>query len=143
MKFRKLEPLLLTAAVLAIAGGCGSSTAPIMEAVVFQGEIGADGRVTHSLTLTDSGTLHIEFTRIDERPMEGVEPADVDWALGIGVGRPVEAECNTTYSVSARAGELVVIGLNEADYCFAVFDTGFLPDETVLEYSLMVSPANG
>ena len=142
MKSRTSKPLLQMIAVLAVAAGCSSSTSPIMDAVVFQGEIAHEGRVIHPLTLTDSGTLHIEFTSIVQKPMEGVEPSNLDWPLGIGVGRPVEAECNTTYSAVARMGQLQVIGLNEADYCFVVFDTGFPSDEIVLEYSLMVSPAN-
>lgn len=134
--------LLLLLVVASLGLACDSSTSPIQDPLVFESEIGADGRNIHPVVLSDSGTVHVQFTRLDEKPVEGVEPADTEWVLGVGVGRPAEDQCSPTYSVSARVGDLVVLGLNQADYCFLVFDTGFLPDETIIEYTLTISPAS-
>lgn len=140
----RLRPalLLLLAAGLTTVG-CDSSTRPIDDPLVFEGVIPSGGRESHPFVLTNSGTVRVEFSRIVEQPVEGFEPLeDVIWRLGVGIGRPSDGECSTSYSVAAAVGQLVVLGLNEAEYCLLVFDTGFVPEVRILEYSLTLSPGN-
>ena len=49
-------------------------------------------------------------------------------------------DCRTTYTVRALVGQIEVLGLNGAEYCLRVSDIGLLADETVLDYSVMISP---
>lgn len=139
---KSLKPLLLVLLATGLVSfvGCDGSTSPIGDPMVFEGVIPSGGRVSHPFVLTKAGTIRIAFNEIVEQPVEGFEPLEVEWILGIGIGRPVAGECATSYSVGARVGQLVVLGLNEAEYCLLIFDTGFLPDVRILEYTVTVSP---
>ena len=142
MKISTSKKLMILAAGWVLGLGCGSSTSPLMDPITFEGEIAVAGRQIHPLVLTASGTIRIEFTRLEEKPVEGVEPTDTNWVLGVGVGRPIGEECSTRYSIRASVGQLLVVGLDEGEYCLLVFDAGFVPADTVIEYTVMVSPAN-
>ncbi len=141
----RLRPalLLLLAAGLVWTVGCDSSTSPIGDPMTFEGVIPSGGRVVHPFVLTNAGTIRVEFNRIEEQPVEGFDPLEnVIWRLGVGIGRPSEGECSTSYSVAAVVGQLLVLGLNEAEYCLLVFDTGFLPEVRIVEYTMTVSPGS-
>ena len=133
---------LAVVALLTLVAGCSSSTSPIMDTISFEGVLGRSGRLVHPLVLTDSGTIVLQFTLIEEIPVEGFEPLAFQWRLGLGIGRPAGDECATTFSVSLPVGETLVLGLNDAEYCVAVFEPTFLPEERLLQYTMTASPGN-
>lgn len=139
---RMRSTTLAVVAVLTLVAGCSSSTSPIMDTISFEGVLSRGERLVHPLVLTDAGTIVFQFTLIEEVPVEDFEPLDFPWRLGLGIGRPSGDECATTFSASLSVGETLVLGLNDAEYCVAVFEPSFLPEERLLQYTMTASPGN-
>ena len=128
-------------AVVGLLSGCDvSSTAPLAEPVFFDGEIAAGGRNSHTFTLVSTGTIRIQMLKLQEKPIEGIEPSGLDLAVGLGLGRPTGDVCATRYSVLVDEGDIAVFGLEGADFCIQVFDNGTIFGDVIAEYTVSISP---
>jgi hypothetical protein len=137
---RNRIPALFFLLVLAGLSGCdGSSTDPIETPLIFEGEVAFQGTEFHTFTVINSGLLRIELPRLREKVVEGMEPLGLDLTIGLGLGRPVEDECATRYSVRAREGDTLLLSLSGAEFCVSIFDPGTLLADQVAEYTISVS----
>lgn len=119
-------------------GGCSSPTAPVSAPIVFQGEVVFEGAGFHILVLESAGTVQIELTSLTAR----LVASGSQLAIGLGLGRVSGDECSTTFNTTATEGNSFSFGLQEGqEYCVRVFDTGILPQDAVVAYTVTVIPA--
>lgn len=131
---------LALAACLLIFGCDGNSPANPEDALVFQGTVTSDGREQHFLTLPNSRIGRLVITELRARLIQVVPGFAPSITLGFSLGRPTpEGECAPTFSASVREGNLFVFGLEAVDYCLAIFDTGALPDDALVDYTMTLS----
>jgi len=63
-------------------------------------------------------------------------------AIGLGLGRPNEGGCATSFSTVAVEGSSFSFGLSGSEeFCVRIFDSGQLPEDAVVAYTVTISPA--
>lgn len=136
---RRLSSAFLVTALGFLAACDGGTTDPVASPLVFEGELAAQGSESHTFTVLSGGLLQIDVPRLQEKVGEGEEPLGLFVTVGLGVGRPLEGQCSTRYSVRANEGDRLVFSLSGAEFCISIFDIGVLLTDQVIEYTVSVS----
>lgn len=136
---RAVGPVALLALALTIAG-CDSSSGPVDDTFLFQGEVGFGTRSIHELVSMDDGIARFEV--VDLRPKLIDVTLGLRLVIGVGIGRPNnEGECLTSFTTNAQEGSVFSIGLDKnITYCVLLFDPGSLPEDASIEYLVSVGP---
>lgn len=117
---------------------CDSSS-PVPESIFLTGEVSYQGSNWHSLALSDSGIVEIDVLALTPQLVDITNNPNLNLILGLGIGQPSENDCVPTTQTAVRAGSRVVYGLSDKEYCILLYDTGGLPEDAVVRYTLEVS----
>lgn len=112
-----------------------NSTEPSPNAYFQKGVVAYQDLDWQALTLTDTETVRIEVTEISSLTSQPVE------VLGFSIGRVLEEQCSTTYRVASEVGSKFSFRLPADVYCFQMFDSGTIPVDGSVEYTLLVDPS--
>ena len=126
--------------VLMVVGCSDNPSGPGGEPVVFQGTVVAAGSVWHTFAVTEYGGVRVELEDVSPRLAGTTDVLDQDLTMGFGLGEPEDGECVTTFRSSISEGDHWSFGLGEDVYCFLMFDSGGVPDDVVVDYTLVVTP---
>jgi hypothetical protein len=133
---RSALPLLLLA-LLALPGCSDSPTEP--DATLrFTGSLTRGARVEHPLSLPHGGNLTLTLEDLNIRLLDvgALHPSLV--RVLVGLGRPAESgACDVSTTSVMVEGTVSSFGLRAGEYCLAVFDNGILPEESLIEYTLV------
>ena len=132
--FTRIAPI----AVLLLLSACGGSS-PVPESLFFSGTVTYQGNEWHSLPLTESGIVQINVRTLEPQLIDITNGGGLDLFLGLGVGTPSGDLCVPTTRTTVRAGDSVVYGLSVKEYCLSVFDTGALPEDAAIRYTLEIT----
>jgi hypothetical protein len=124
--------------VLLLSSACGGSS-PVPESIFFSGTVAYQGNEWHSLPLTESGIVEINVRTLEPQLIDITNVINLDLFLGLGIGQPSGDLCVPTARTTVRAGDSVVYGLAVKEYCISVFDTGALPEDAVIRYTLEIT----
>ena len=132
---------LLLAALLTGTIACSDSpTAPIDEPLVFSGDLLYQGSVEHFFTLQHPGAIQIKVLDLVAKLVE-IDPLNpLNLVVGLGLGRPDGSSCSTTSRTNVAKDSLLAFGLSAGDYCIVLFDSGRLPEDAVIGYSVLIDP---
>jgi hypothetical protein len=130
--------LTLFVTCLLVLASCGSSS-PVPESIFLSGNVTYQGSQTHSLLLSDSGIVEIDVISLTPQLVDITNLPILDLFLGLGIGRLSEGNCVPTTQTAVRAGDRVVYGLSDVDYCIRLFDAGSLPEDATVRYALEIS----
>lgn len=123
------------------AAGCSSddgtsstvTPSPTLTTETFTAALGPKGEIIHTFTVSTTGTVTVGLTSVGPLSTMG---------LGVGVGAWTGAACSTSIAQneSARAGTAAVTGTATAgNYCVRVFDSGNVPSDWSVNYSVYVT----
>jgi hypothetical protein len=135
MKSVGIVPLI---AIFLLLPGCSSSS-PVPESIFLSGTITYQGSEWHSLPLTKSGIVEIDVRTLQPQLIDVTNINELDLFLGLGVGQPSGDNCNPSTRTAIRQGDQVVFGLGVKEYCILVFDSGALPEDATIRYTLELS----
>lgn len=131
---KRINKALLAAAIL-LTAACSDPLAPAAPTPVaptitdtFTGKVTVYGSISHTFSVQAVGGVDVSLT--------SVEPSA---ALGIGVGTPNGAECNTLSTALAVAGaapQLAGTATAAGDFCVSVFDAGNLVEPVTYTVSV-------
>jgi hypothetical protein len=121
--------------VLVLLSACGGSS-PVSESIFFSGTVSYQGNEWHSLPLTSSGIVEINVRTLQPQLLEITDVIDLDLFIGLGIGQPANGLCTPTTRTTVREGDSVTYGLSVKEYCVSVFDTGALPEDATIRYTL-------
>ena len=133
---RPALPLLLLA-LLALPGCSDSSTEPDTT-LRLRGSLTRSARVEHAVSMPHGGNLTLTLEDLNIRLLDvgALNPALV--RVLVGLGRPDAAGACDVSTTSAMVERSVSsFGLRAGEYCLAVFDNGLLPEESLIEYTLV------
>ena len=130
-KFLSLLALLSLAAC--------SSGDPVPESIFFSGTVTYQGNVWHSLPLTDSGIVEINVRTLQPALLDVTDVINLNLFVGLGLGQPAGDLCPATTRTTIREGDTVVYGLSIKEYCVSIFDTGALPEDATIRYTLEIT----
>lgn len=117
-----------------------SVTDPDRPMVIFQGQLTNDGSNEHELRPNESGAARFEVSELVAEG-EGDDPENATTLfLDVGLGRPGEDDaCGLTFETTLRQGGTFIIDLSTTTYCVVLSDDGLLPEDTTVDYTLVVS----
>ncbi len=115
-----------------------SPTGPDAAPLVFQGTIIAQGSTTHSLMPSDYGGVRIQLDDLTPRLIDVTTPTDL--AVGFALGQPDGETCATTFQIAIVEGDVLSFSLGNEEYCLLMFDSGLLPEDAIVDYTLVVTP---
>lgn len=138
IKTRRLRWLAPLVACLLISTACSDSPSevpdgfsPLTGTVVFQDPNPTEER----LVLSEFRIVRFDIVELRPRLIDaGITPA-----IGFGLGEPGEEECATTFRSTVRQGDMFSFGLEEGEYCLLFFDSGNLPEDAVIDYTVTVA----
>ncbi len=123
--------LLTTAACSDSPSELPTGVSPLTGTVVFQDP----NPVEERLVLSDFRIVRFDIVELRPRLIDaGITPA-----IGFGLGEPGEEECETTFRSTIRQGDRFSFGLDEGEYCLIFFDSGNLPEDAVIDYTVTVA----
>ena len=137
MRFKSTTAAPLVAAFLLLSA-CSSSS-PVSEPILFSGTVTYQGTQWHSLPLTRSGIVEINVLSLQPQLIDVTNVIELNLFLGLGIGQPVGGLCPPTTRTTIREGDSVVYGLGVKEYCISVFDTGALPEDATIRYTLEIT----
>ncbi len=129
--------LKLLVGALLLTSCSDSPTGPDAGPLVFQGTVVALGSTSHNLTVTDYGGVRIQLDDLTPRLIEGTS---TELSIGFGLGQLDGETCVTTFQVQMIEGDALVFSLGNEQYCLLMYDSGLLPADAVVEYTLVVTP---
>ena len=134
---RPALPLLLVA-LLALPACSDSPTEPDVT-LRLTGSVTRGTRVDHPLPLDHGGnvTFTLEDLRIVLLDTSVTPPSAIALILGLGRREEAGGACDINTTAVLREGSVSSFGLRAGEYCVVVFDNGFLPEESRLEYTLL------
>jgi hypothetical protein len=135
---RKTLTRIAPIAVLLQLLACGGSS-PVPEALFFSGTVTYQGNQWHSLPVTDSGIVEINVLTLEPQLIDITNVIDLDLFLGLGLGVPSGDLCAATTRTTVREGDSIVYGVAVKEYCITVFDTGALPEDAAIRYTLEIT----
>jgi len=130
--------LALLVACLLLLPSCSSSN-PVDESIFLTGTVSYQGSKWHSLPLSNSGIVEIDVLTLTPQLVDITNILNLDLFLGLGIGQPSGEDCVPTTQTAVQAGSRVVYGLSAKEYCILLFDTGSLPEDATVQYTLEVS----
>lgn len=134
---RALAATFFLASLAALA--CDGNSGPVDDTFILEGELVYQGSSSHDLTSVDEGIVRVEVLGL--RPKLIQAPAGSTITVGLGLGRPGDNGCQASFRANARVGSVFSIGLEEKTlYCVLIFDSGSLPEDATIDYTVAVSP---
>ena len=130
--------ILLSLVALMPLAACSSGN-PVPESIFFSGTVTYQGNVWHSLPLTDSGIVEINVRTLQPALLDVTNVINLNLFVGLGIGQPVGDACPATTRTTIREGDSVVYGLGVKEYCISIFDTGALPEDATIRYTLEIT----
>jgi len=130
--------LALLVACILLLPSCSSSN-PVDESIFLTGTVPYQGSNWHSLLLSDSGIVEIDVLTLTPQLVDITNILNLNLFLGLGIGQPSGGECVPTTQTAVQAGSRVVYGLSDREYCILLFDSGALPEDAIVQYTLEVS----
>jgi hypothetical protein len=120
--------------------GCDSgSSSPVNpdDPIILSGTVETGGRSEHEITMPADGLLRLTLADVRAILIDITQfpPDSVNVGLGLG-GRNELGACILTTNFVINEGDQNVYRLSADDYCIAVFDPGFLPEDAVMGYTL-------
>ena len=139
-RLRALAGVLALTFLSLAATACDSSSGPVDDIFLLEGDLAYQGRESHNLLAMDDGIARIEVLDLQPKILDVTIPRIL--FIGLGLGRPnIDGECITSFTASAQRGSIFSIGLDEGiEYCVLLFDGGSLPEDAVIAYTVSVSP---
>lgn len=133
-----------------VVAGCGddSPVTPGREPLTFSGRLEADDFQSFALPLARGGTVRIQVTKLTPVWLEITnvgEETDLATVLTIGVGVGEfddEGVCAPELRPNLALGRSVTVLLSDGINCLAVFDSNRLPNNTVIDYTVVVTDAS-
>jgi hypothetical protein len=133
----------------AIFAGCGddSPVTPGREPLSYSGRLEAEGFHSYALPLERGGTVRVEVTRltpvwIEITALEEETVLATVLTIGVGIGAfDEEGACDLELRPNLALNRSVTVLLSENVNCLAVFDSGLLPDNSVVDYTVVVTDA--
>ncbi len=123
--------------LLSACSDSSSPTSPDESVLVFEGEVAYQSSQSFDLRIKDSRIVRIEVLQIRAVLIESNYLA-TGATLSVGLGTPVGEDCLTTYSFPISSeGDYRVFSLQEGDHCVLVYDGGALPEDALVEFTLM------
>jgi hypothetical protein len=134
---RSALPLLLVA-LLALPA-CSESPTDPDTTLRLTGSVTRGVRVDHPLPLDHGGnvTFTLEDLRIVLLDTSVTPPSAIALILGLGRREEAGGACDINTTAVLREGSVSSFGLRAGEYCVVIFDNGFLPEESRLEYTLL------
>ena len=131
-------PLLLLALLALPACNDDSPTDPDVTER-FTGTVLRGTRVDHPLPLPHGGNVTLTLEDLTFRLLDVTvtDPALISLVVGIGQPSVLDGLCVSNTTVLMREGSVHSVALRAGDYCLVVRDSGFLPEESVAEYTLL------
>jgi hypothetical protein len=126
---------LLTVGLL--AAGCSDSPTDPDRELTFTGLMSRNAKIDHPLPMPHGGNLTVTLEDLTPRLIDtGVlDPGRI--FLLVGLGRPSSTgDCVATTTAGMVEGAVSSYGLRAGDYCLTAFDTGALPEDATLSYTL-------
>ena len=134
----RLAGLAVLALVALMSGACDDS-GPVEDVFLFEGELAFQGTEQHSLLSMDEGIARFEVLAITPLLFDATFGRTI--RIGFGLGRPNGADCSTSFRTNAGVGSVFSIGLEkETTYCVEIFDPGSLPEDSLVAYTVAVTP---
>lgn len=116
-----------------------SSSSPVPESIFLTGDVSYQGSNWHSLPLSNSGIVEIDVLALTPQLVDITDLPSLNLFLGLGIGQPSGGDCTPTTQTAIQAGSRVVYGLSAKEYCILLYDTGALPEDAIVRYTLEVS----
>ena len=124
-----------------VAAGCSSPTQPLADPIAFSGQLAFEGEQVHSLTLESAGVVQIRVAELRAQLVDVTDSVPV-LTIGLGLGRPTEDGCATSFTGAASEGSVFPFGLaGDQEFCVRLFDSGRLREDAVVAYTITVTPA--
>ena len=123
---------------LLVLPGCGGDD-PVPESIFFSGTVTYQGTAWHSLPITDSGIVEINVRTLQPTLIDITNVIDLDLFIGLGIGQPADELCPPSTRATIREGDSLVYGLGVKEYCLSLFDTGALPEDATIRYTLEIT----
>ena len=141
---KRMRWLAVALTTVLVAGGCGDSSpvTPNREPLIFTGRLASNTTDSHPLPLLRSGTIRIELTELTAIFVQ-IDDTAPSLALGVGIGAFDDKElCVPTLRPTfTEGGAVTVLPSSDID-CLAVFDSGRLPEESLVAYVVTVTDAS-
>jgi hypothetical protein len=130
---------LLVCSLVPVLACSSSPTAP-GEPVLLVGELTSAAANAHLISVDNTGIMTVSV--LDLRAVlwdVTLTGAVGELTLGFAVGKPDETgECAVTGELLVREGESYLWSLQRGEPCVQLFDTGIIPQDGVMAYSVML-----
>lgn len=141
---KRMRWLMVTLTTVLVAGGCADSSpvTPGREPLVFTGRLTSNTTDSHSLPLLRSGTIRIELTELTAIFVQ-IDDSAPSLVLGVGIGVfDDKGLCIPTLQpIFGEGSSVTVLPSSDID-CLAVFDSGRLPEGSLVAYVVTVTDAS-
>jgi hypothetical protein len=130
---------ILVVPVLVFSCGGDSPTNLADQPLLLTGTLAYQQVVNLDFTLDDADIIRIEVVDLSPILVDITTNPNFIPTIGFGLGSPVEGSCLTRQRLSAQQGGFFTFGLDAGDYCIQLSDTGFLPEDAVVRYTLSIT----
>ena len=122
-----------------VACGSGSPTGLADTPMIFTGTLAYQQVENINFRLDDDEIIRVDIVELAAVLVDITNNPTFVATIGFGLGTPLDDACITRQRLAAQEGGFFTYGLNAGDYCMQLSDTGFLPEDSVVKYTLSIS----